>query len=46
MEIKVKESGRFKTPQLDQGALTKIGNEMVDAQKARWARFEKKKRAA
>ena len=37
LQVKVKSSGRFKAPNLDNGQLTSIGREMVAAQKARWA---------
>lgn len=36
MKVKVVKTGRLKTPKLDQGQLTKIGEEMVRAQKLRW----------
>lgn len=38
VRIKVKQTGRVKKPKLDQGKLTLIGTDMVDAQKARWAK--------
>ena len=38
--IAVKKRGFFRAPKLDNGTLTHIGNEMVAAQKARWARSE------
>ena len=37
VKIKVKQTGRIKQPKLDMGPLTKIGLEMVDAQKKRWS---------
>jgi len=38
MSVKVKKGGRMKPPNLDNGQLTAIGNEMVRAQLARWAK--------
>ena len=37
VKIKVKQTGRVKQPKLDQGPLTRIGQDMVARQKARWA---------
>jgi len=36
VKVKVPKSGRIKAPKLDQGPLTKIGEEMVASQKERW----------
>lgn len=40
VNIAVKKRGYFRAAKLDNGVLTHIGNEMVAAQKARWARSE------
>jgi hypothetical protein len=37
LQVKVKRTGRLRKPNLDNGPLTAIGNEMVKAQLARWA---------
>jgi hypothetical protein len=37
LNVKVKKTGRLRTPQLDQGQLTFMGNAIVVAQKQRWA---------
>jgi hypothetical protein len=38
VSIKVKQTGRFRPANLDQGPLTIIGNAMVAAQKLRWSK--------
>ena len=37
VQIRVKQTGRVRKPNLDNGDMTAIGQEMVAAQKARWA---------
>jgi len=38
LSVKVKQTGRIKPPNLDNGALTQIGRSMVIAQKLRWSK--------
>jgi hypothetical protein len=38
LKIKVTQTGRIKPPNLDNGQLTAIGNDMVAAQKERWSK--------
>jgi len=38
VKIKVKQTGRVQKPKLDNGPLTRIGLQMVEAQKERWSR--------
>lgn len=38
VKVKLKRTGRVRPPNLDNGALTDIGRQMVDAQKDRWSK--------
>ena len=40
VKVKVKQTGHIKAPKLDGGRLTRIGNQIVAEQKARWAKHK------